>query len=269
LYHFKLTITNLKTTEIIAYKEKIDSTRLPQHIAIIMDGNGRWAKAQGKHRIFGHKNGVKAVREVTEGCAEIGVKYLTLYAFSTENWNRPKTEVSALMQLLFLTIGKEIKTLQKNNIRLNVIGHINDLPESNRKALQEVMEATKNNTRMTLTLALSYGSREEIAEAVRKMAADYKDGKISMEEITQQTIGAHLYTHDMPDPELMIRTSGEHRISNFLLWQMAYTELYFTEKFWPEFERNDLFKAIYDFQHRERRFGMISEQLKEQETTND
>ncbi|HPA36993.1 MAG TPA: polyprenyl diphosphate synthase, partial [Chitinophagales bacterium] len=181
-----MTITNLKTTEIIAYKEKIDSTRLPQHIAIIMDGNGRWAKAQGKHRIFGHKNGVKAVREVTEGCAEIGVKYLTLYAFSTENWNRPKTEVSALMQLLFLTIGKEIKTLQKNNIRLNVIGHINDLPESNRKALQEVMEATKNNTRMTLTLALSYGSREEIAEAVRKMAADYKDGKISMQEITQQ-----------------------------------------------------------------------------------
>jgi undecaprenyl diphosphate synthase len=258
----------LSTNEEIAYKEKIDTTRLPEHIAIIMDGNGRWAKAQGKHRIFGHKNGVKAVREVTEGCAEIGVKHLTLYAFSTENWNRPKMEVSALMELLFLTIGKEIKTLQKNNIRLNAIGHLHNLPESNRKALTEVMEATKNNTRMTLTLALSYGSREELTEAAKKIAIDFKAGRITLDEINQQTMGDHLYTKGMPDPELMIRTSGEHRISNFLLWQLAYTELYFTEKFWPEFSKNDLYQAIYDFQNRERRFGMTSEQINEQLTNN-
>ncbi len=258
----------MSTNEEIAYKEKIDTTRLPEHIAIIMDGNGRWAKAQGKHRIFGHKNGVKAVREVTEGCAEIGVKHLTLYAFSTENWNRPKMEVSALMELLFLTIGKEIKTLQKNNIRLNAIGHIHSLPESNRKALTEVMEATKNNTRMTLTLALSYGSREELTEAAKKIAIDFKAGRITLDEISQQTMGDHLYTKGMPDPELMIRTSGEHRISNFLLWQLAYTELYFTEKFWPEFTKNDLYQAIYDFQNRERRFGMTSEQINEQLTNN-
>lgn len=252
----------------ISYKEKVDIKRLPEHIAIIMDGNGRWATAQGKHRIFGHKNGVKAVREVTEGCAELGVKHLTLYAFSTENWNRPKTEVSALMQLLFLTIGKEIKTLQKNNIRLNAIGHIHNLPESNQKALREVMEATKNNTRMTLTLALSYGSKEEITEATKILAQQYKDGKISLEDINAETISKQLYTKDIPDPELMIRTSGEHRVSNFLLWQLAYSELYFTEKFWPEFTRNDLFKAIYDYQNRERRFGMTSEQITEQLTTN-
>lgn len=257
----------MSTNETISYKEKIDTARLPQHIAIIMDGNGRWAKAQGKHRIFGHKNGVKAVREVTEGCAEIGVKHLTLYAFSTENWNRPKTEVSALMELLFLTMGKEIKTLQKNNIRLNAIGHLHNLPESNRKALTEIMEATKNNTRMTLTLALSYGSREELSEAAKKIAIDYKEGKISLEDINQEKISEHLYTKNIPDPELMIRTSGEHRISNFLLWQLAYTELFFTEKFWPEFAKNDLYKAIYDYQQRERRFGKTSEQINEQLTT--
>lgn len=257
----------MSTQEQISYKEKIDKARLPEHIAIIMDGNGRWAKAQGKHRIFGHKNGVKAVREVSEGCAEIGVKYLTLYAFSTENWNRPQTEVSALMELLFLTIGREIKTLQKNNIRLNTIGHIDNLPASNRKALQEAMEATQNNTRMTLTLALSYGSREEITEAVRKIAADYKDNKITLNEISQERVGNALYTTSMPDPELMIRTSGEHRISNFLLWQLAYTELYFTDKFWPEFDRNDLYQAIYNFQNRERRFGMTGEQIGEQLNT--
>lgn len=251
----------MNTTNQISYKDKIDTARLPQHIAIIMDGNGRWAKAQGKHRIFGHKNGVKAVREATEACAEIGVSHLTLYAFSTENWNRPKTEVSALMELLFLTVGREIKTLQKNNIRLNVIGNFHSLPESNRKALMEVMEATKQNTRMVLTLALSYGSREELTEATRQIAMDLKEGKITTDEITQQSISNYLYTKDMPDPELMIRTSGEHRISNFLLWQLAYAELYFTEKFWPEFEKNDLFKAVYEFQNRERRFGMISEQL--------
>lgn len=258
----------MSSEETISYKDKIDTANLPEHIAIIMDGNGRWAKAQGKHRIFGHKNGVKAVREVSEGCAELGVKYLTLYAFSTENWNRPKTEVSALMELLFLTVGREIKTLQKNNIRLNVIGHINDLPESNKKALQQVIEATKNNTRMVLTLALSYGSREELMEATKKIAQDYKEGKITLDEINQQTISNNLYTKNMPDPELMIRTSGEHRISNFLLWQLAYTELYFSEKFWPEYTRNDLFKAIYEFQHRERRFGMISEQINKPLTSN-
>lgn len=258
----------MSPNETISYKEKIDNSRLPEHIAIIMDGNGRWAKAQGKHRIFGHKNGVTAVREVTEACAEIGVKHLTLYAFSTENWNRPKTEVSALMELLFLTIGKEIKTLQKNNIRLNAIGHLHNLPESNRKAITEVMEATKNNTRMTLTLALSYGSREELTEAIKKIAVDFKAGRITLDEISQQTIADHLYTKDIPDPALMIRTSGEHRISNFLLWQLAYTELYFTEKFWPEFRKNDLYQAIYDFQQRERRFGMTSEQINEQLTNN-
>lgn len=258
----------MSPNETISYKEKIDNSRLPEHIAIIMDGNGRWAKAQGKHRIFGHKNGVTAVREVTEACAEIGVKHLTLYAFSTENWNRPKTEVSALMELLFLTIGKEIKTLQKNNIRLNAIGHLHNLPESNRKAITEVMEATKNNTRMTLTLALSYGSREELTEATKKIAVDFKAGRITLDEISQQTIADHLYTKDIPDPALMIRTSGEHRISNFLLWQLAYTELYFTEKFWPEFRKNDLYQAIYDFQQRERRFGMTSEQINEQLTSN-
>ena len=258
----------MSTSEEIVYKEKIDTTRLPEHIAIIMDGNGRWAKAQGKHRIFGHKNGVKAVREVTEGCAEIGVKHLTLYAFSTENWNRPKMEVSALMELLFLTTGKEIKTLQKNNIRLNAIGHLHKLRESSRKALTEVMEATKNNTSMTLTLALSYGSREELTEAAKKIAIDFKAGRITLDEISQQIMGDHLYTKGMPDPELMIRTSGEHRISNFLLWQLAYTELYFTEKFWPEFTKNDLYQAIYDFQNRERRFGMTSEQINEQLTNN-
>lgn len=258
----------MSTNEIITYREKLNTSNLPEHIAIIMDGNGRWAKAQGKHRIFGHKNGVKAVREVTEGCAEIGIKHLTLYAFSTENWNRPKTEVSALMELLFLTMGKEIKTLQKNNIRLNAIGHLHNLPESNRKALANLMDATKDNTRMTLTLALSYGSREELTEATKRIAEEYKSGKISLEEINQEMLAAHLYTKDIPEPELMIRTSGEHRISNFLLWQMAYTELYFTEKFWPEFTKNDLYKAIYDYQQRERRFGMTSEQISEQLTTN-
>ncbi|HND82528.1 MAG TPA: isoprenyl transferase [Chitinophagales bacterium] len=258
----------MNTNENIAYQDKIDTSKLPEHIAIIMDGNGRWAKAQGKHRIFGHKNGVKAVREVTEGCAEIGIKNLTLYAFSTENWNRPKLEVSALMELLFITMGKEIKTLQKNNIRLNAIGHLHSLPESNRKVLLELMEATKNNTRMTLTLALSYGAREELTEATKKIAQAVKDGQLSIEDIKQETITEQLYTKNIPDPELMIRTSGEHRISNFLLWQMAYTELYFTEKFWPEFTKNDLYKAIYEFQNRERRFGMTSEQINEQLTTN-
>ncbi len=246
-----------------SYKNKLDCLALPKHIAIIMDGNGRWAKSQGKHRIFGHKNGVKSVREVTEGCAEIGVNYLTLYAFSTENWSRPQKEVSALMELLSLTISKEIKTLQKNNIRLNAIGNIDTLPESNRNSLMKAISETQNNTRMTLTLALSYGSRDEIIQAVQKIAQTYKSGFVNLNEIDENFLAANLFTAGMPDPELMIRTSGECRVSNFLLWQMAYTEFYFTEKFWPDFNREDLFHAIYDFQTRERRFGMTTEQLEE------
>ncbi|QQR98856.1 MAG: isoprenyl transferase [Sphingobacteriales bacterium] len=243
------------------YKSLINTEALPQHIAIIMDGNGRWAKQQGKHRVFGHKNGVKAVRDTTEACAEIGVKYLTLYAFSTENWNRPQTEVSALMELLFLTIRKEIKTLQKNNIRLNSIGNIQFLPESSQKALKESIEATKNNDRMTLTLALSYGAREEITTAVKNIAQSVKDNNINIEDIDQAYISNQLYTHNIPDPELLIRTSGEHRISNFLLWQIAYTELYFTPTLWPDFTKDDIYKSIYEYQNRERRFGKTSEQI--------
>lgn len=245
----------------IDLKAAIDPARLPQHVAIIMDGNGRWAKAQGKHRIFGHKNGVRAVREAAESCAEIGVKYLTLYAFSTENWNRPAKEVSALMDLLLLTIGKEIKTLQKNKIRLNAIGNIALLPESNRKALQRTMEETKNNDRMTLTLALSYGSREEMLNMVKRIAEDHKQGRISEADINESLVSQYLYTNGMPDPEILIRTSGEHRISNFLLWQIAYTELFFLDKFWPDFNREDIYRILFEYQHRERRFGMTTEQL--------
>lgn len=247
--------------KIINYKALINTETLPQHIAIIMDGNGRWATQQGKNRIFGHKNGVKAVREVTEACAEIGVKHLTLYAFSTENWNRPQTEVSALMELLFFTIKKEIKTLQKNNIKLNAIGNIDSLPQSSQKALKESIEETKNNTRMTLHLALSYGSREEIANAVKQIATAYKNNEINLDNINQDLISNKLYTSNIPDPELLIRTSGEHRVSNFLLWQIAYTEFYFTPTFWPEYTKNDIYEAIYDFQNRERRFGKTSEQI--------
>lgn len=242
-------------------KDLLDLNNLPEHIAIIMDGNGRWAKKHGKPRVFGHKNGVKAVREVTEACAEIGVKYLTLYAFSTENWNRPAFEVTALMELLVLTIGKEIKTLQKNNIRLNAIGNLNNLPDRCRKELQNAIAATSTNTRMTLTLALSYGSREEMFEAFMKMHQDIQDGKIALKDIQHDTIRNYLYTAQIPDPELLIRTSGEHRVSNFLLWQIAYSEFVFTDKFWPEIEKNDLYSFIYQYQLRERRFGKTSEQI--------
>ena len=250
-----------QTIEQISYKELLALDHLPQHIAIIMDGNGRWAKTQGKHRIFGHKNGVKAVREASEGCAEIGVKHLTLYAFSTENWNRPQMEVSALMELLIMTIGKEVKTLQKNNIKLNAIGHISLLPDSCQKALKKAINETSNNTGLTLTLALSYSSRVEITDMVRTIAQKVKNGQLEPSEITPDIIGNHLYTHNIPDPELLIRTSGEMRISNFLLWQIAYAELCFIEKYWPDFTKNDFFKAIYDFQNTERRFGMTSEQI--------
>jgi len=251
-----------EVTNIPSLKEQIDMEQLPQHIAIIMDGNGRWAKSHGKHRVFGHRNGVKSVREVTEGCAELGVPYLTLYAFSTENWNRPKMEVSALMELLIVTIGKEIKTLQKNNIRLNAIGHLDQLPAACRNELNSAIKATQNNSRMVLTLALSYSGRTEIADMVKTVAGKVARGEMDITDINCDTVSAHLYTSGIPDPELMIRTSGETRISNFMLWQLAYSELFFTPKFWPDFHREDLYKAILNFQHRERRFGMTSEQIK-------
>ncbi|MFI5220718.1 MAG: isoprenyl transferase [Bacteroidia bacterium] len=245
----------------MSLKNKIISDKLPEHLAIIMDGNGRWAKKKGKYRIFGHQNGVESVRLVTEACAEIGIKFLTLYAFSTENWSRPKLEVNALMSLLVSTIKKETKTLIKNNIRLEAIGNLEDLPVKCRKELISAMEETKNNTRMTLILALSYSSKWDIINAVKSIAEEVKKGKASVSEINDKMIERHLSTSNFPDPELMIRTSGEHRISNFLLWELAYSELYFTDKLWPDFKKEDLFEALIDYQQRERRFGKTSEQL--------
>ena len=237
--------------------EKIDINKLPKHIAITMDGNGRWAKSKGKLRIFGHKNGVKSVRDTVEGAAEIGIEYLTLYAFSSENWSRPEREVNALMTLLVSAINKETKTLMDNNIRLSTIGDINKLPSKAQKELQEAILKTKENTRMTLVLALSYSGRGEIINAVQNII---KDGK-KPEEINEDTFQQYLTTKSVPDPELLIRTSGEYRISNFLLWQIAYSELYFTETLWPDFRRADLYKAILNYQSRERRFGKTTEQL--------
>ncbi len=242
-------------------KSQIDIDKLPNHIAVIMDGNGRWAKAHNKPRVFGHKNGVVAVREVTEGCAELGVKYLTLYAFSTENWNRPFLEVSALMKLLVETTRKELKTLTKNNIRLQAVGDLSKLPDSTHKALLEAIEATKNNTRMTLVLALNYSAKWEILEAARTLAAKAKRDLIEPSDINEEMFDNALSTRGIPHPELLIRTSGEQRISNFLLWQIAYAELYFTPIFWPEFNKDRLYEAIIDYQNRERRFGKTSEQL--------
>lgn len=230
-------------------------------MAVIMDGNGRWAKQRGKLRTFGHNKGVTAVRETVESAAEIGIEHLTLYAFSTENWNRPKFEINALMTLLVKTINKETKTLTDNNIRLNAIGDLQSLPKSCLKELNEAIEKTKDNTRMTLTLALSYSSKWEITEAIKTIANNVKTGKLKVEDIDESTIDKHLCTLNIPDPELLIRTSGEHRISNFLLWQIAYTELYFTDKLWPDFDRKDFERAIIDYQGRERRFGKISEQV--------
>jgi len=244
-------------------KERIDRNRLPKHIAIIMDGNGRWAKKQGKLRVFGHEQGVIPVRETTEAAAELGVKYITLYAFSKENWNRPQYEVDALMSLLVKTIGKEVKTLQKNDIRLQAIGDINSLPKKTQAQLQKAIDETANNKRMTLVLALSYGSRWEIVEACKSIAAKAKNGELLVDDIDDELISAHLNTSGMPDPELLIRTSGELRISNFLLWQIAYSELVFTDKLWPEFRKEDLFEAILDYQNRERRFGKTSEQIQD------
>ena len=243
-------------------KPLINTSKLPKHIAIIMDGNGRWAKEHGKARIFGHKHGVKSVRDVVEGAGEIGLEYLTLYAFSTENWNRPKVEVAALMQLLVSTISNEVSELNKNNVRLLTIGDINSLPGNCEKELGKAIDQTKNNTGLTLILALSYSSKWEITEAVKKIASEVKQGMIDIEAINTEMVSSHLQTAEVPDPELLIRTSGEFRISNYLLWQIAYSELYFTEKLWPDFTKEDLFEAIINFQKRERRFGLTSEQLK-------
>ncbi len=245
----------------MSLKENINLSKLPQHIAIIMDGNGRWAKQQGEQRIYGHENGVKSVRDTVEAAAELGVKYLTLYAFSTENWNRPKEEVMALMQLLVHTISAETKTLNKNNIRLQAIGDLKSLPADCYNELQEAIESTKTNSRTTLVLALSYSSKWEMVNAIKEIAAKVENKTLSASAITEDTVNAHLCTAGMPEPELMIRTSGEHRISNFLLWQLAYAELYFTDKLWPDFRKEDLYEAILDYQNRERRFGKTSEQL--------
>jgi len=239
----------------------IDKDRIPAHIAIIMDGNGRWAKQHSLGRVAGHKKGVEAVRNTVTACREIGVKYLTLYAFSAENWNRPSREVGALMRLLEKFLQLEIKTLQKNNIRLNAIGNLKSLPEGVLKTLNDVIDLTSANSAMTLILALSYGGRDEILDAVKRIARDCAAGKLDAASITKKIISDYLYTEGIPDPDLLIRTSGEYRISNFLLWQTAYTEFYFTDLLWPDFRKEDLFRAIADYQKRERRFGLTSDQL--------
>ncbi len=246
----------------MSYLDQIDHEKLPRHCAIIMDGNGRWAKQNGKTRIFGHTNGVKAVRDVVEACAEIGIDYLTLYAFYTENWNRPKYEINALMELLVQTIRKGTRTLNKNNIKLQAIGNLESLPGKCYRELQEAIKMTENNTALTLVLALSYSSQWEINNAVKEISKSVLAGDITPEDIDNETIAAHLTTRGIPDPELLIRTSGEFRISNFLLWQIAYAELYFTETLWPDFKRENLYKALVDYQSRERRFGKTSEQIK-------
>ncbi|MBA3679677.1 MAG: isoprenyl transferase [Bacteroidetes bacterium] len=242
-------------------KQSIDKNNIPQHVAIIMDGNGRWAKQQGEDRIFGHHEGVNSVREIVEACGEIGVKFLTLYAFSTENWNRPKDEVDALMELLVATISMETPNLNKKGVRLQAIGDIKSLPESCQAELQESIDITSKNDTVTLILALSYSSKWEITHSVKELAKQIEEGKLKASEITSKHIEKHLNTNKYPDPELMIRTSGEHRISNFLLWQLAYAEFYFTDTLWPDFRKDDFFKAILSFQNRERRFGQTSEQL--------
>ncbi len=242
-------------------KDQLDKERLPRHVAIIMDGNGRWAKKKGNPRIFGHKNGVTAVRDTVEAAAELGIEYLTLYAFSTENWNRPRTEVDALMALLVATITKETKTLMDNKVRLKVIGDIDSLPDTVAQNLQATLNKTKDNKGLTLVLALSYSSRWEIVSAVKQLAEDVKQGRIDSEDIDAKVFESYLNTADMPDPELLIRTSGEYRISNYLLWQIAYSELYFTSTLWPDFRREHFYEALADYQNRERRFGKTSEQI--------
>jgi len=242
-------------------KDQIDVSHLPRHIAIIMDGNGRWAQEKGQDRLYGHFHGVESVRNIVEGCAELGIEYLTLYAFSTENWDRPVQEVTGLMELLVETIRKEVPTLNKNNIRLHVIGDMSMLPEYAKKALEEALDLTSHNTGLNLAMALSYSSRWELVNAVRKIAEDVKAGLVDPESITQDTLQKYLVTSEFPDPELMIRTSGEYRISNFLLYQLAYAELYFTSTRWPDFRKEHLYEAIADFQKRERRFGKTSGQV--------
>ncbi|MDB5006349.1 MAG: isoprenyl transferase [Mucilaginibacter sp.] len=245
----------------MGYKDQIDLSKLPQHIAIIMDGNGRWAKEKGKLRIFGHHNGVVSVRDVVEGATLLNLKYLTLYTFSTENWNRPKLEVMAIMELMVGTIHKEIKNFMEKNVRLNAIGNLEMLPEKCYNELNNAIEKTAGNTGLVLTLALSYSSRAEILRAVKNIALKVQDGELKAEDINEEIFENNLYTQGMPNPELLIRTSGEYRISNYLLWQIAYAELYFTSKLWPDFRKEDFYEAILDYQKRERRFGMISEQV--------
>jgi undecaprenyl diphosphate synthase len=242
--------------------ENIDTNNLPKHLAIIMDGNGRWAKQQGLLRAFGHESGTKSVKTIIKTGAKLGIENLTLYAFSTENWNRPKLEVDTLMKILIKSLKKELPTLLENNIKLNTIGNLEKLPQSAQKELLEVIDKTQNNDHMTLTLALSYGSREEIVNAVKNICNKVKNNTISIDSIDDSIINEHLYTQNLPDVDLLIRTSGEHRISNFLLWQIAYAELYFTDVLWPDFKEQDLYEAIISYQKRERRFGKTSEQIK-------
>ena len=245
----------------MSLKEKLHAEKLPRHIAIIMDGNGRWAKEKGEDRLYGHYNGVESVRNIVEGCAELRIEYLTLYAFSTENWDRPRDEVTGLMELLVQTIKLEVQTLNKNNIRLHVIGNIGMLPASAQKELHEACDSTKTNTGLNLVMALSYSSRWEIVHAVKQIAHEIKNGQLDPADITPHVFEQHLCTASFPDPELMIRTSGEYRISNFLLYQLAYSELHFTDTLWPDFRKENLYEALLDFQNRERRFGKTSEQL--------
>ncbi len=239
----------------------IDPARVPQHVAVIMDGNGRWATQQGEHRVVGHSNGVRSVRDTLVGATEIGVKYLTLYAFSTENWNRPQAEVDALMDLLVNTLMSELDSLHENGVRLNAIGDLESLPDSCRNTLREAIRQTAKNDRITLTLALSYSSRWELVRMVKRVSQAVKEGRLEVDAINEQLVSEHLTTAGIPDPELLIRTSGEQRISNFLLWQIAYAELWFSPVLWPDFRREHLFQAVLDFQNRERRFGLTSEQL--------
>ena len=246
----------------MGYKEQIQADRIPQHVAIIMDGNGRWAKRQGLARMFGHRQGVETVHRITEAAAELGISYMTLYAFSTENWNRPKEEVDALMALLVDTIAKETPTLMKNNIRLQTIGDLSRLPQITRERFVACIEETSVNTGLTLVIALSYSARWELIQAARKIATAVKDGNLLVEDINEEIISGYLTTSDVPDPDLLIRTSGELRISNFLLWQLAYSELYFTNCLWPEFTTEEFYRAIVDYQSRERRFGKTSEQVR-------
>jgi len=243
-------------------KDKINTNNIPNHLAIIMDGNGRWAKQKGFLRTLGHESGSKSVKKIIQECNSLGVKYLTLYAFSTENWNRPKLEVETLMKVLIKSLKKELKAMQEGNIKMNAIGNLEKLPKNAQQELFDVIDKTKENTKMTLTLALSYGSREEIVSVVRKISEKVKNNIISIDSIDDSIINEHLYTHNIPDVDLLIRTSGEHRISNFLLWQIAYSELYFTDVLWPDFKEQDLHEAIISYQKRERRFGKTSEQIK-------